>query len=461
MALDKSDLRTKQLLHIALVAPFFQYPNDDHIHPDVAVQMDQIKNIFSALANPSEVSQKAHLYILFTKILADLLEKDLADALENADDIEEAIMIFCSNLAEMTDLADSMTAANETQEVGNENADEAAGEEGGNVDGGQRGAQMQAILNEMRGKLNGLQNQLDEEVIAKKAAEFGVRPEIYRYFLEVENKYKDEIKSLRKTFVQFLLRDYKKAWVKGQKDGMLTEPGREVETYERIMSGEYRPRTQIDRRCKKYPRSVQLYKLIDTSSSMITDMEGTLAFYLIVTLAIEGVQDELYKNANLYDVKKLVHNPVEIELTGFASHPTLIIPLAKNLDKTTIVRGFQYIHDTTGGGTDDARALKFEYSRMALQKRDVLKILSMITDGGGQGKAVEPILRQIEEDPGVYFIVNGVGSGAGFVKRFYAEKFRPAHHFHVYAEESATVELAIPKLIHFIQECVRSHFTKV
>jgi len=456
--ISKEDQRIYQLMNIALIAPFFAYPDAKLLHPEVANHLDDIKNILAELTNPRLKShEKAHVYIQFIKIASELLEVDLEDAVSTEVDIESILKILWEKIAKLLEGMDKITIQIE-EGGGCGNGPQIVIEV---VDPGVNPA-IQSLLDDMAARLDIVQQSTEEDEILEKAKLYGVRPEVYKLFLGIQEKFGPEIASLRDTLVKFILRDFKKHNVRGQKEGSMIGPGREAETYQRLLNGETQPSTYIDRKNHPSPRSLQLYNLVDTSGSMISDLEGTMAFYEIVTLAVHQIQDELRRNASRYNVRKLEQSPVEIELVGFDWHPQLIISLARKLSMHEIMQGFQYLHDSTidGGGTDDARALKFEHNRMKLHKRKVLKILSMITDGGGQGDRIEPILRQIEEDPSIFFIVNGVGAGAGMVKKFYSEKFRPAHYFHVYAEESGTVEEAIPKLINFIQDCIKRHYSK-
>jgi hypothetical protein len=455
-ALKKTDTRLSQFSHIALVAPFYSYPDPELLHQDVAEHVPAIQALFNELLSSSLTpEQRAHVYIQFTKIVADLMEKDIDDATEYADDLDEIIKILWENFDKICEkVAEACEIHVHDPEEGNESTSQ-----GKNKKRTPHPSVLR-VIEEMQGRLAQVQECADEDEIKKKAELYNVRPNVYAMFLYVKSRFQNEINALRDTLVRFVLRDYKKAIVKGRKEGMMITPGREVETYQRLLTGEHRPATYLDRKNHPSPRAIQLYNLIDTSGSMLTDLDATLAYYLILTMAVLEIQEELVKNRAKYNIRQLTNNPIEIELVGFDFSPLLIIPLAKNVDMYTIMQGFQTIHDEIidGGATNDARALNFEYSRMKLHKRRVLKVLSMITDGGGQGDAIEPVLRQIEEDPDVYFMVNGVGSSSGLVKKYYQEKFRPAHHYHVYANESDSVEEAIPLLIHFIQDCIRTHF---
>ncbi len=455
--IKKDSQRISQMIGISLIAPFFAYPDASLLNPDVAVYLDDLKNLFAELTNPKlKPNEKAHVYIQVIKIASALLEKDLDEAVEKAVDIEKILLILWEKLSKLLKNADkvSIQLVDGTCSDGPSSVviiDEH------NIDPG-----IKLLLDNMAAKLDIVQKSQEDDDIEEKARLYSVRPEIYRLFLGISEKYGAEIASLRDTFIKFILRDYRKQMVRGRKEGQMVGPGREVETYQRLLGGETCPATYLDRVNRPSPRSLQLYNLVDTSGSMVSDLEGTLAYYTIVTVAAKQIHDELRSNPARYDLKKIENDPVEIELVGFDSKPQLIISLAKRLTMYDLMQGFQAMHDNTirGGGTDDARALKFEHSRMKLHKGRVLKILSMITDGGGQGDRVESILRQIEEDPGIYFFVNGVGAAAGMVKKFYADKFRPAYYYHVFAEESDNVEQAIPKLINFIRDSVKRHYSK-
>lgn len=451
---DQKELpRYCQYMNLCLIAPFFGLPAPDLVSPHVAALFPSLQYIFDHMTDHRvNGAQKTDLFIRYMRDISQLIDQDIEELKRTSRDL-------LNDMAEFEDeLTSNITKVNQITEPGEKKGDtESSAPPSGTPAANKpdpdriRSAQRAAL----EGLMSGSGSLMDEE-IREKAALLGIRPEIYKLFLELTQQFSAEIEAFTAVLAKFVLQDFRHGLIQNVKDGFMVRPGREVETFLRQRMGEDRPATLLDRKRVLNPRSLQLYFLIDTSGSMAHDIYGTLGFFTIFAVSAMNIHKELRENARLYDLKRAPNHPLEIELTGFDHIPLVAVPLTKDIDLKTLVQGFQHIHDRTilGGGTDDARALRYEYSRMRVGDPRTLKILSMITDGAGQGNAVEPILRQIEEDRDIYFLVNGIGKHCDAVRAFYQSKFRPVHAYHVYADASDTVKIAIPKIIGLMNQWI-------
>lgn len=439
-----------QFLHFHLVAPFFKngLPPIEMVAPSIAELYPTMKMTFQEMMNVhTPGDRKSSIFIDTVRTFSALLQERLEQIRNSSGSLSDALGEFEKEMGKLTVLIEGLTAPGKDANAGSPGIIISA----------------DSLTEEQRQQLRDLlgnQSSIDKQFLEKEAAALGMTPDMYKMFLDTCERYKPQINSLTKTLTDFVLREYKKTTARNQPNGYMVTPGREVETFHRLRSGETRPSTMIGRKYVLHPKTLQLYKLLDTSSSMDEDLEGTLGFYTVVTKAAFNIQEELRTNAAQYDLKRLVNAPVELEITGFAGNPFLIIPLTPNLNIKDLARGFVHIVETTrrGGWTDDARALEFEYHRMRTKDPRTLKILSMITDGEGRGSGVEPILRQIEEDKSIHFMVNGIGKNGDAIVEYYLQKFRPAYFYHVFAAASQTVEEAVPKNIAFIENSIKHFF---
>ncbi len=446
--------RYGQLHLITLVAPFYQYPPVEMLHPDVAAVIPELMNLLNQLRNPQiSLAHQAYQLIKYTEIVKSLLEKDLEESEENPDFVKFLEDLF----GEWEKLRKKFKKVTEPVDEVNE------GDNPGDQPGGPGKLQPikkgRDIKDEMNQKFKAAIQYHDEKEIAALVMTYNVTPRTAQRFLEISRKYAAEIESLKKCFINYILREYRKEQVKGEKFGLIT-PGREVETFSRQSDGERYPSTYINRKNVVNPRATEIRILIDTSGSMITELKGTENFYVILSMAIMEVHKEMRENRRKYDFRRMKQKPLQLEIVGFDYNPLIGLELTANLTMMELMKGLEFLYMQTknGGGTDDRTALKFELRRMQLGQRNVLKILCMITDGGGTGDAVEPIIRQIEDDRDICFLVNGIGNNSAYVREYYLKKFRPAHHYNVYADVSSSVEIAIPKLIAFIESRIANHY---
>ncbi len=440
-----------QFSNLPLVAPFFSngLPPPDFVAPSVASRYPMLTHLFAQMMNPTIAGdQKAPLFIDFVKELAPLIEERLEQIRNTEGSIADAFGEFEDEVGDLIVALDRVSAPGQTVAGSGENARI--------ITSGSLSAEQRKALQVLMGRTAGIQ---DSE-LQREADRMGMTLDLYKRFLQTCEQYDGYIRSLTETLTKFVLREYRKDFIRHQPTGFMVTPGREVETYRRLRAGETRPRTMIDRRHVLNPKSLQLWQLVDTSSSMWGDIEGTLGYYTIVTRAAFNIHEELHKNPAKYDLRRVQSAPLEFGATGFDSYPYPLIPLTPAVSLRALGQAYSHIYERTqiGGSTSDERALRYQHERMRVGSPQTLKILSMLTDGAGQGDQLEPILRQIEEDKSIHFLVNGVGDQGSSVEQFYLKKFRPAHFYHVFAASSRTVEQAIPKTIAFYEQSIRHFF---
>ena len=444
-----------QFTQLCLVAPFFGLPPEDYVSPAVANLYPKLQLIFSALRNSSTSgSEKSIQLISYVECIAELLENEMEN-IEDADDINATIASIIAAIDGDLETAERVAAPLYII------VDEGEGDVNINGEGGDSATAI-AIRGQIEKGLNAA-NAADDALINQEASLLGVTPEILREYNATCSTYKSEIDELTKVLTEFVLQQFDVILCGGQRGGLMTEFGREGEAYMRALAGEESPPTDLNTVLARSPKTLQLYNLIDTSGSMSWDLGGTLGFFTIFSQAVLNIHEELKKRAGQYDLSLVSGAPLQVEMTGFDSSPKLIFPLTEDVTKKKLVQGYRTIKERTirGGGTNDERALKFEYNRMKIKDPTCIKVLSMLTDGGGQGDGIEPILRQIEEDPSIYFMVNGIGEHGDLVRQYYQNKFRPTYYYHVSAHASATVQEAIQKNMRFLINCVRENFKRM
>ncbi len=438
-----------QHLNVSLVAPFFDLPDPQLVAPDVATLYPNMQRTFDILTDPRiRGGEKSPAFIQFVSDFGLLLQREIDRIRDEEGDPAQAFREFGEELDRVVIRINGIAGSGRIINV---------------ADGKEGGEPIAVVQGQMGAKIFGRQGLLNEVAVDEIARELDVPPEVYRKFLETCAKYDAQIQRMTEVMTRFVLRDYMPVVRGGQRQGFMIEPGREVETFQRMISGEIETPTWSNNPRQRSPRSLQLYKLIDTSSSMIGDIDGTLGYYTVFAKSSFNIQEELRTNAAKYQTKPGNPSPLELEVTCFDNVPHAPMPtLTPAMTLKSLVQGFHSIMTYTkkGGGTNDAAALQFEYGRVRAGDYRSLKVLSMITDGFGQQKALDPILEQIKGDPDIYFLVHGIGEGGGGVKQTYEHKFLPRSTYRrLYADESATTEQAIEKTIIVIEEIIQDFFT--
>ncbi len=443
-----------QLMQASLVAPFFQWPDEAWMAPSLAKRMPEVRQLFSELRSPATRGEmKGHLFLKYVGIVGDLIREEMHKLSAAGGDTTQKSGELSDRVGDTCDRADRITKPGEAEGQPSTEQKEPPPRDLTEDIGAQR-KRMDDLMQS--------QNAEEEEYIKQKAAELGVNVKTYRLYLDICKEWEDVIKEFTRALSQFVLRDFQVEPRTGFSEGYMITPGREFETYMRIRMGEEDPDTMEGYQTFRNPRVLQLYPCIDTSGSMKHRIEETLAYYTVIAKSCFNIQQELKHNASNYNIPFSWPPPLSLEVVTFSDTPEVVVPFQETMDEKTLLKGFEsIIHETSvGQGTNDSGALKFVYKEMEKNDVNALKILMMLTDGVGNHDLLEPIIRQIEEDPGIYFLVSGVGYGSGAVQKAYQDRFRPTQDFHVFAMEHETVKEALLETLGLIKQWTAEFYAR-
>jgi len=192
-------------------------------------------------------------------------------------------------------------------------------------------------------------------------------------------------------------------------------PGLEYETISAKLAGEPDPPTNMRSVVNPEFLETEIIFILDTSDSMSgAPLDQSNEFMVINTESFKRLREMLA------DEQLLVHEdeqPFRIGMTKYSVNPERVTkldePLSERKQLIMLERG-----SMVGGGTDEVEAVKSEYKELTLEKKNVIKIVFLLTDGHGNREGIAPIMRQIESDDEVIFMVFAVGNNVDEVAIF-------------------------------------------
>ncbi len=455
-----------QLMNLSLIAPFYDLPPPDWVHPLVAGMYERFNRLFSELRADDGFAAKGHLLLEYVqKMLLPLIRlamQEISDGDGDAQSLLDQYGELSDKIDKESDEADRKTAPGREPQQSDKKQDERPDAD----EGEPRDARAEEIRERIARERRSLEELLarEEELrrleIEQGAGRLGIKKQTYVRFQRTCEDYAEQRRLLTETLSYFVLRDLERKTEFHRRGGFMVVPGRELETRFRMAAGDLNPDTTINERDTRWPRRAQLASLVDVSGSMIAHLDGTLGYYTVLSSAAMHVQNELQMNAHKYDIPPGWPPPLSAEVIVFDDLPEVVLPLTEDITEQALARGYEHILERTlrGGGTNDSQALRFMHGRLQQGDPYTIKILSMLTDGQGNSDRLAPVLDQIQDDPSIFLIVTAVGPEGEAIVRSYVNRFRPASAFRVHASAHPDVPSALANTTNLIRGWVADHF---
>lgn len=232
-----------------------------------------------------------------------------------------------------------------------------------------------------------------------------VRQESIKKWDTIKERYKPEIESTSSTLAEIFLDDRRKKIEYLRRQGEVV-PGLEFEHVNAILSGDLDPQTKMELVRNLEFLQTQLEFIVDTSGSMSGDkIEKSIDTTVIITEGFKKTLEDL-------DAEGLIipddEKPFQIGVTKYSTEPERVTKLEDPLDDRKEVTIIDKLSEV-GGGTEESGAFKEVYEQLRLNTGNVIKIIVVFTDGQGNREGVAPIMKQIEDDNQVVFLVVGFG----------------------------------------------------
>jgi len=278
-----------------------------------------------------------------------------------------------------------------------------------------------------------------------------VSQESIRLWERAKEKYRQEIESMATAYAEIFLDDRRKRIEFGKREGEVT-PGLEYETMAAYLSGEPNPDTHM--RTVQNPEFLERETewILDTSGSMNGDpLRRALEFIIAETEAQKRTR-EILQGEDL-----LTHEdeqPFRIGMTIFDVKPHRITKLDEPLNDEKEVK---MIHkgSQVGGGTSETGTIDEVHKEMTLEKKNVIKIIVVVTDGHGDKSGVWPVLQQIEEDDEVIFLAVAISDEESdrqaILETYMAGLRKDREESNVFGIAHPTIEAAIPEITEFFR----------
>lgn len=249
-----------------------------------------------------------------------------------------------------------------------------------------------------------LQRQERERRMRGLAESMKVRQKSVESWNRIKEKYRSEIDSTAAFLSEVFLDDRRKRLEYLRREGEII-PGLEYETISALISGELDPDTKMITVRNPEFLETELECVNDTSGSMSGErLEKSIDLEVILVEAFKKVREDLAGEDLLLEDEQ----PFRVGVIKFAASPERVTKLEEPLsDKKELI-----IIDKvskSGGGTDETEAIQEVYKGLTLGKGNVIKMIIVLSDGEGNKEGVAPIIRQVEEDDQVIFLIVAMG----------------------------------------------------
>ncbi len=295
--------------------------------------------------------------------------------------------------------------------------------------------------------------QLENEAKDKKqrglAESLHIRQESIQTWERIKEKYHLEIEATASTLAEIFLDDRRKRMQYIVREGEIV-PGLEHETIAAMIAGDLDPDTKM--REVRNPEFIEVETewIVDNSGSMGGEnIEKSIDLMVIVVEAFKKVKEDL-EAENLVMINE---EPARIGVTKFTTIPQRVTPLTQPLNDEKELRIIDEISQI-GGGTDEAETIDTVYKELALGKKNVIKLIFVLSDGAGNKDGVAPIIRQIEEDDEVIFLALGLGPQSQQVVDTYVEPQKDKENGNVFGYSAQDAETILPFTLDFLKKQV-------
>lgn len=384
------------------------------------------------------VMMKVHAQVQIYRLAAELAEEDYKDMRKRSQSGEgELTDILKGFEGELDELLTEMVPF---QTVEGDGMEPAAGDV-------KVGGTVEDLAKDLKGLMIGA-GQLSGDL---RAAAMDVPREQLENYERIVLKNEVFVKRLTDMLIEFILKDFQLKNTRGLTEG-ITEPGLEVVDYLSALFGDEDAPFKMGQRLELHPLTLETAVVLDTSGSMDIYMKKMLDFLATFMEGIRRIQELILRNPKKYNWNFRRKMPARMELSIFGDSPKLILGMTDILTQPLVVRKFTEMQKQ-GGGTNTAAALEFEYKRLLANKDDqVVRLLTLVTDGADCGPAFDAIVKKIMSDPRIYFLVTGIGdqSVTRYIEASYRTHLKPQHRYRVFAKGFRNTNDAIQGVLGFL-----------
>ncbi len=290
------------------------------------------------------------------------------------------------------------------------------------------------------------------------AGSLQVREESVAQWNQIKERRRDAIESLATSVAEIFVDDRRKKIEYLRREGVIV-PGLEYETISAVLSGDLDPETKM--------REVRNPEFLETEHEDIIDTSGSMAgLKLRMSIELEVIKTEAFKRAReILDAEQLVgesEDPMRVGVTKFSDKPERVTELDEPISDAKEIKIIDQI-SRVGGGTDETEAIDKVYKGMRLRKNNVIKFITVLTDGQGNAAGVAPIIQQIEKDDEVIFLIVGLGDDAAAAQAIVDTYIAPLQNRdkNVFAIAAVDPEDVIPQVVEFYKQQVERRKTEL
>lgn len=278
----------------------------------------------------------------------------------------------------------------------------------------------------------------------------GVRQESVKRWQEIKEEKRQEIESTAAALAEVFLDDRRKRIEYLMREGEVV-PGLEAETITAILTGDLDPKTRMQEVRNPQFLETEVEFIVDRSGSMSGEpIEKSVEFLVMVTEAFKRVEEDLAGENLLAEGE----HPLRVGVTSFSESPQRVTKLDEPITDEKEIKIVDEVAQI-GGGTDESDAIQEVKNQLSLGAGNVLKIIVVLTDGYGNREAVEPIIRQIEEDDEIIFLAVGLGTSEeknqGIVDTYIKPLGKPGEESNVFGIAAPSPNEAMPQIIDFLK----------
>ncbi len=308
------------------------------------------------------------------------------------------------------------------------------------------GPQGEELLRQLARELQRKERERQQKGLSESS---GVRPESVRAWERLKKQYELEVTSTASVLSEIFLDDRRKRIEYLRRSGEVV-PGLEYETISAMLSGDLDPDTKMDVVRNTEFLETELEGIVDRSGSMSGEkLERSMALFVILVEAFKKVREDLAAEDLISPIDD---QPLRVGVTSFDTKATRITTLDEPLDDKKELTIIDQLSQT-GGGTEETEALKQVIGEMKLRKSNVIKFILVLTDGQGNESGVAPIIRQVEEDDEVVFLVVGLGDDAASADAITRTYLNPLQNRekNVFAIAASNPNQILPEVLEFLK----------
>lgn len=281
------------------------------------------------------------------------------------------------------------------------------------------------------------------------AAANQVKEESVKSWKDIKGRRKLEIESTAGALAEIFLDDRRKRLEYLRREGEIV-PGLEYETISAFLSGDLDPETKMQVVTNPEFLELEHIYVIDTSGSMSGD-------YIKKAIDLMVIEIEALKlaRATMADESLLTSDdeqPFRIGGLKFSIGTEVITPLEEPLsDKKEL----KLIDEASkvGGGTDETDAIQAAKQTLSAGRSNVIKMITVLTDGYGNREGLAPIMKQIESDNEIIFLACGFGETDAEASAVTSSYLAPLANRdkNVFAISESDPEKMLPKVLEFLK----------